>query len=92
MTLDGSQERTATLDGYVIKIRNRLYGLLCEREKDGEWEKFLDTITIELLGLQPQLDSINYWALLGKIQSLRFLTYNYFRKVIFECMNLVSRI
>jgi len=31
-----------TFDGYKNKLKGRLYGLLCEREKDGEWEKFLD--------------------------------------------------
>ena len=37
-------------NAYINKMKNRLYGLLCEREKEGEWEKFLDTIIIELLG------------------------------------------
>lgn len=37
-----------TFDGYKNKLKGRLYGLLCEREKDGEWEKFLDSIMIEL--------------------------------------------
>lgn len=79
-------------EAYINKIKSRLYGLLCEREKDGEWEKFLDTIIIELLGQKERLDSINYWALLGKLQSLRFLSYNYFRKTVFECMNIMSRL
>mgnify|MGYP003463000612 CR=1 FL=1 len=79
-------------EAYINKVKSRLYGLLCEREKDGEWEKFLDTIIIELLGQKERLDSINYWALLGKLQSLRFLSYNYFRKTVFECMNIMSRL
>ena len=79
-------------EAYINKVKSRLYGLLCEREKDGEWEKFLDTIIIELLGQKEKLDSINYWALLGKLQSLRFLSYNYFRKTVFECMNIMSRL
>ena len=66
----------------------RLYGLLCEKEKNGEWEKFLNTIIIELMGLEDS-DSINYWALMGKLHSLRFLSYEYFRKTVFECINLV---
>ena len=79
------------LNGYKNKLKNRLYGLLCEKEKNGEWEKFLDTIIIELIGLITEdKQSINYWCLLGKLQSLRFLSYEYFRKTIFECMNLVG--
>ena len=37
-------------EAYKDKMKRKLYGLLREREKDGEWEKFLDTIIIELLG------------------------------------------
>lgn len=77
-----------TFDGYKNKLKGRLYGVLCEKEKDGEWEKFLDSILIELRGLGA--DSINYWSLVGKLSSLRQLNYEYFRKTIFECMNLVG--
>ena len=79
-------------EGYKNKIKNRLYGLLCEREKNGEWEKFLDTIVIELIGLPENEKTINYYALLGKIQSLRYLSYEYFRRTVFECMNLIGGI
>ena len=78
----------ATFDGYKNKLKGRLYGLLCEKEKDGEWEKFLDSLIIELYGLGA--NSINWWPLLGKLALLRYLSYEYFRKSIFECMNLVN--
>lgn len=77
-----------TFDGYKNKMKGRLYGLLCEKEKDGEWEKFLDSLIIELEGLGA--NSINYWSLIGKLNSLRHLNYEYFRKTVFECMNLVG--
>lgn len=77
-----------TFDGYKNKLKGRLYGLLCEKEKNGEWEKFLDSLVIELTGLGA--NSINYWSLIGKLNSLKYLSYEYFRKTIFECMNLVS--
>lgn len=77
-----------TFFGYKNKLKGRLYGLLCEKEKNGDWEKFLNSIIIELQGLGP--NSINYWALIGKLQSLRYLSYENFRKTIFESMNLIS--
>lgn len=77
-----------TFDGYKHKLKGRLYGLLCEREKDGEWEKFLDSLIIELEGLGAQ--SINWWPLTGKLKMLKYLSYEYYRKTIFECINLVS--
>lgn len=77
-----------TFEGYKNKLKGRLYGLLCEKEKKGDWEKFLDSIIIELHGLGA--NSINYWALIGKLQSLHYLSYDHFRKTIFESMNLIS--
>ena len=79
-----------TFGSYKSKLKGRLFGLLCEREKGGEWEKFLDSIIIELIGLGA--NAINWWPLIGKLSMLRFLSYEYFRKTIFECMNLVGRL
>lgn len=77
-----------TFDGYKRKMKGRLYGVLCEKEKNGEWEKFLESIIIQLEGLGA--NSINYWSLIGKLNSLKRLNYDYFRKTIFQCMNLVG--
>ena len=79
-------------EGYKNKLKDRLYGLLCEREKDGEWEKFLETIIIELAAWEKELYSINYFTLIHKVHMLRFLSYEYFRKTIFECMNLINNL
>ena len=77
-------------EGYKNKLKNKYFGLLREREKGGEWEKFLDTIIIELLGFDDNNKTINYERLLNKTQSLKFLRYEYFRKTVFECMNLIT--
>lgn len=80
------------MDGYYNKLKGRLYGLLCEKEKEGAWERFLDTIIVELMGFQSLKQTINYWTLIGKLNSLKFLNYEYFRKTVFECMNLVNEL
>jgi len=77
-------------EGYKNKLKNKYFGLLREREKNGEWEKFLDTILIELMGFSDDNKTINYERLINKTQSLRYLRYEYFRKTVFECMNLIT--
>ena len=42
-------------EGYINKLKSKLFGLLCEFEKNGEWEKFLDSIITELLGFSPTI-------------------------------------
>ena len=81
---------------YVAKhkevYKNRLYGLLCEREKEGSWEEFLDNILLDLQK-QPQAErSYEYCLLITKLVSCRYLAYKYYRKTIFECMNLIDKV
>lgn len=87
------KERVAIVkEGYKDKMKNKIYGLLCEREKEGSWEKFLDTILIELQGYKDDYKTIEYYTLYSKLSSCRFLSYKYFRKTIFECMELFDRV
>ena len=81
---------TLVEEGYNNRLKNKLFGLLCEFEKNGEWESFLDSIVIELNGVPKEERTINYLTLMHKINSLRYLKYEYFRKTIFDCMNLIS--
>lgn len=78
-------------EAYHNKLKNKLFGLLCEFEKNRDWEKFLDSILIELMGWDESQKTINYYTLFYKISSLRYLKYEYFRNTIFDCMSLLSK-
>ena len=78
-------------EAYFNKLKNKYFGLLCEKEKGRDWEKFLDSIIIELYGFPEEERSINWVELVNKTNSLRYLDYEYFRKTIFECMGLLSK-
>ena len=80
------------LEGYNNNLKNRLFGLLCEYEKKGDWEKFLDSILIELMSYPEDCRTINYYRLFTKVSSLRYLSYKYFRSTVFDCMSLLSKI
>lgn len=77
-------------EAYNNKLKNKLFGLLCEYEKGRDWEKFLDSILIELKGFSEDQKTINYYILYHKLSSLRFLNYKYFRSTIFDCMSLIG--
>lgn len=80
------------IEGYNNNLKNRLFGLLCEREKNREWEKFLDSILVELMGYPEESKTINYYRLYTKVSTLRYLNYEYFRTTVFDCMSLLSKI
>ena len=75
---------------YRNKLKNKLFALLCEREKDGDWENFLNNLYIEIFGNKNFLRTINYLELQAKMGSLRYLSYPYFRSTIFDCMSLLG--
>jgi hypothetical protein len=77
---------------YNEKMRSQFFGLLCEYEKNRNWERFLDSILIELLNIDEERKTPDYYKLYSKLSSLRYLSYKYFRTTIFDCMNLVTRI
>ena len=79
-------------EGYNNKLKNKLFGLLCEYEKNREWEKFLDAILVELMGFPEENRTINYYTLYFKVSSLRFLNYKYFRSTVFDCMNILGKV
>lgn len=78
-------------EAYGNKLKNKLFGLLCEFEKGRDWEKFLDSILIELMGYPEEERSIYYYSLFYKLSSLKYLKYEYFRSTIFSCMELVDK-
>lgn len=79
------------IEGYNNKLKNKLFGLLCEFEKNREWEKFLDSILIEMIGIPEESRTINFYILYYKISSLRYLKYEYFRSTIFDAMGLLGK-
>ena len=85
-------EEIIVKQAYQNKLKNRLYGLLCEREKEGEWEKFLDSLLIELYEFDDSKKTINYYRLIEKMSKMKYLRFSYFRPLIFECMNLIDKI
>lgn len=79
-------------EDYKQRLKNRLFGLLCEFEKQREWRKFLDTILIELLGFPVENQNGTYLHLVVNLTACRYLSYEYFRSTVFDCMNLVDKL
>lgn len=79
-------------EAYIHKMKNKLFGLLRERERGREWEKFLDSIIIELTGIPESQQTINYISLMNKMNSLRYLRFEYFRTTVLDCMQLFDKI
>ena len=77
---------------YLIALKNKIYKLLPLKEEHLDWSKYLNTVIVEVSGLnelfdnQPQLIS-----LLAKLEGLYKLEdFMLYRRTIFECLNIVE--
>lgn len=79
------------IEEYNDNLKGRLFGLLCEYEKNRDWVKFLDSILLEYSTFPEDQRDLIYYRVYYKISSLRYLNHHYFRNTIFDCMNLLSK-
>lgn len=78
---------------------NQIYKLLPTREEGAEWQKPLETVIEELIGMQRLMRN-NYleifFPLLNKLEGLYSLTekqnFLCYRRTIFECLSLMNEL
>lgn len=76
----------------VQRLTNQLWKLIPMREHDEDWQKQLDTVTIEIAGLNEIFMGPYFLQLLSKLEGLRIIdsTFELYRKTIFECISLLQ--
>lgn len=80
----------------IKRLTNQIYKLLPEREEGIDWEKPLNTIIVELAGMDRLLinEQNVLFPLLCKLEGLFILTreddFLLFRRTIFECLSLMN--
>lgn len=86
------------IDNSLKRLTNQIYKLLPEREENIDWKSPLQTIMLELAGMNELLiDEQNIlFPLLCKLEGLFLLTkqedFYMFRRTIFECLSLCNKI
>lgn len=80
------------------RLTNQIYKLLPEREEELDWRSPLNTIIVELAGMDRLLIDQHdiLFPLLCKLEGLLILTqpedFYMFRRTIFECLSLMSNL
>ena len=86
---------TEAIQKNLYRITNQIYKLLPNREEGLDWKKPLQTLIIELTGMNSLLpDQTELFSLLCKLEALKTLDaekdFMLFRKTIFECLGLMD--
>ena len=81
----------------ITRLTNQLWKLIPMREKNEDWVKQLDTVMIEIAGLNALIsDSAPLFIqLLSKLEGLKIqidIEFDVYRKTVFETINLIQRL
>lgn len=83
------------IDANIQRLTNQLWKLIPMRENDEDWEKQLNTVIIEIAGLNEIFISTpQFLQLLSKLKGLQVEEVNFilYRKIVFESINLLQEL
>ena len=78
----------------VHRLTNQMWKLIPMREHEEDWKKQLETVIIEIAGLNEIFDSSAFLQLLSKLEglSIKETSFDIYRKTVFECISLLRGI
>ena len=78
----------------VKRMTNQLWKLIPMREHEEDWQKQLDTVILELVGLNEIFIGPLFLQMLSKLEGLRVSETNFelYRKTVFECISLLQEL
>lgn len=76
----------------VRRLTNQLWKLIPMRENEEDWEKQLETVLLEIIGLNEIFIGPIYLQILSKLEALKVHETNFelYRKTVFECISLLQ--
>lgn len=88
---------TEIVETNINRLTNQLWKLIPMRENEENWKSQLDTVIVELAGLQElsmnQTDE-KFLILLSKLEGLKLIDtpFSSYRKTVFECISLLQEL
>ena len=75
-------------------MTNQLWKLIPMREHEEDWQKQLDTVILEMVGLNEIFIGPLFLQMLSKLEGLRVSETNFelYRKTVFECISLLQEL
>ena len=79
----------------ILRLTNQVWKLIPMREKEEDWQRQLDTVLLEIVGLNEIfLQKTEYIQILSKMEGLKKeedLDFHFYRKTVFEIITLLTQ-
>ena len=95
MTKYGIEFSNEDFERNINRLTNQLWKLIPMREHEEDWEGQLETVLIELIGLNEMLNkNEKFIVLLSKLTGLKSteVEFNFYRKTVFEAISLLREL
>ena len=78
----------------IKRLTNQLWKLIPMRENNEDWRKQLDTVLVEIAGLNELFINPLFLQLISKLEGMRVeeLNFELYRKTVFECISLLQEL
>ena len=78
----------------VRRLTNQLWKLIPMRENNEDWKKQLDTVIIEIAGLNEIFCGPHFLQILSKLEGLKVteMTFELYRRTVFESISLIQEL
>ena len=82
------------IEANTRRLTNQLWKLIPMREHEEDWIKQLDTVILEIAGLNEILIGPHFLQLLSKLEGLKVQETNFelYRKTVFECISILQEL
>lgn len=94
LTKYGFSVPVEVIENNVRRLTNQLWKLIPMREHNEDWQKQLDTVLLEIAGLNEIFMDPLFLQLLSKLEGLRTIETNFelYRKTVFESISLIQEL
>ena len=94
ITSYGFDFRARDIEVSVRRLTNQLWKLIPMREHKENWPKQLDTVILEIAGLNEIFIYPQFLQLLCKLEGLKTqeTDFEFYRKTVFECISLLQEL
>ena len=78
----------------IRRLTNQLWKSIPMRENEEDWQKQLDTVILEFVGLNEIFIGPTFLQALSKLEALKVkeVDFDFYRKTVFECISLIQGI
>ena len=94
MTKYGFEFSNEVIDKNVRRLTNQLWKLIPMREHEEDWPKQLDTVILEIAGMNEVFMNPQFLQLLCKLEGLKAqeTDFELYRKTVFESISLLQEL